>query len=118
MRPDLIECKRVPKHTIFHYLLDRPGIPDIPQRVLAEDQDIGNLSWLDGAEVCLHSQRIRAMQGSCAQNLVILHPATCVRPHFQLVLDAFDITMRADADHPTHVGDTFKQAHIVLSTTG
>src|SRR5688572_25852631 len=68
--PDLIECLSIVQLSVFHHVTDRVCITDVPERVLIEHDEIGQLAGFQRPQVLLKANGLGAEKRRAAKRLV------------------------------------------------
>src|SRR5690606_18102283 len=69
--PHLVERVALVEAAVFHDVADRVRVADVLERVAVEDDHVREFAVLDGADIALKSDRLRAPDGGGAQRVVL-----------------------------------------------
>ena len=92
------ECVPVIEDAVFHDVTDLAAVVDVVQGVLVENDEVGDLADLDGAEVFLDAEGFGADDGGGPEGFHISKAAHLEGPDFVVSADTFVIAVAAEAD--------------------
>ena len=90
-RPPLVQRAGVVQAAVLHHVADAVRVPDAVERVGFEDDEVGQLARLDGAEVAVQADGLRSQRGGDAQRVVLRQAARLRGPQLPVVAEPLEL---------------------------
>src|SRR5579885_2889349 len=108
LRPDLVQGVTLEELPVFHHPVNGVAVVNVVERTLVEDDEVGELAGLDGADFAGTPDDVSAVDGGAFEDFKRSHAAAGDHPHFPVIAETLQLPVAADANEgavPRKLGD-------------